>query len=199
MAGRPKRAEAVTSLLLRLPPTLLARVERCKARMELREGASVSRTEALWRILEAGCEALEEQIPFAEAYPDMVPSAALISEISKEYEISKISEIPPIAGDQPEQPPPQAPRPPSHLATVEEPEPMATSVPPMAVPQAPAVPSPEAAPVEEVPQPTQPPMIPTGMHQCRYGHEPYPMSRKECPTCVRNRKQRQRQRQKEPA
>jgi hypothetical protein len=99
----------------------------------------------------------------------------------------------------PQAPPYQAPQPPSHPATVDEPEPMAAPASPMAVPQTPAAPSPEAAPVEEVPQSTKLPMIPTGMHQCRSGHEPYPMSRKECPTCVRNRKQRQRQRQKEPA
>jgi hypothetical protein len=320
MAGRPKREEAVTPVLLRIPPALLARVNRCKAWLELQGDISLSRTEVFWRLLEMGCGVLESQMSAPEKIPD-----SLISEISKEYEISKISKIQPIAGDQPEQPP-QAPRPPSHLATVEEPEPMAAPVPPMAtpqpaiplalepapkatlapmapqvdappppplvthetltpseeadqepapaaelpvpepppgvqtvhlpepresvpltghipdhttpaglgrlpeppqeprlaapmppapqppshletveelepmappmaVPQAPEVPSPEAPPVEETPQPTKPPMVPTGMRQCRYGHEFYPASRSECPTCVRNRKRRQRGRQ----
>jgi hypothetical protein len=73
---------------------------------------------------------------------------------------------------------------------------MAAPESPMATPQAPAVPSPESAPAGETSRPTTSPMVPTGMRQCRNGHDPYPMSRSECPTCVRNRKQRQRRQQK---
>jgi hypothetical protein len=119
---------------------LLARVNRCKARLELQGDISLSRTEVFWRLLEMGCGLLEVLMSAPEQIPD-----SLLSEISKEYNIPKISEIPSIAGDQPEQPPPQAPLPPSHLETVEEPEPIATPALPMAVPLAPAVPSPEAA------------------------------------------------------
>lgn len=132
MAGRPKREEAVTPVLLRIPPALLARVNRCKARLELQGDISLSRTEVFWRLLEMGCGLQEVLMSTPEKIPD-----SLISEISKGYRISKISEIPSIADDQPAQPPPPAPEPPSHLATVEEPEPMAAPVPPMAVLQAP--------------------------------------------------------------
>ena len=57
--GRPKRAEDVTPVLLRIPKALLARVHQCKATIELQEGINLSRTEALWRILQAGCAVLE--------------------------------------------------------------------------------------------------------------------------------------------
>ena len=59
MAGRPKREEEITPVLLRIPPVLLKRVERCQALLQLREGVRLTRTDAFWRILEAGCEALE--------------------------------------------------------------------------------------------------------------------------------------------
>jgi hypothetical protein len=64
MAGRPKREEEVTSVLLRIPPALLKRVERCQALLQLREDTRFTRTEAFWRIIEAGCRALEgEETP----------------------------------------------------------------------------------------------------------------------------------------
>jgi hypothetical protein len=61
MAGRPPRQEAVEPVLLRIPPALLQRVERCQRRMAVQEDATITRTEAFWRIIEAGCAALERQ------------------------------------------------------------------------------------------------------------------------------------------
>jgi hypothetical protein len=61
--GRPKRAEDVTPVLLRIPTELLARVHQCKATIELQEGVNLSRTEAFWRILQAGCTALTSNEP----------------------------------------------------------------------------------------------------------------------------------------
>jgi hypothetical protein len=73
MAGRPKREEEITPVLLRIPPALLKRVERCQALLQLREGVRLTRTDAFWRILEAGCEALEGR---------ETPTISEISEIS---------------------------------------------------------------------------------------------------------------------
>jgi hypothetical protein len=56
--GRPKRTEEVTSLLLRLPPALLSKLDRCKAVLELREGGSLTRTSVLGRALDAGADVL---------------------------------------------------------------------------------------------------------------------------------------------
>jgi hypothetical protein len=61
MVGRPKREEEVTPVLLRIPPALLKRVERCQALLQLREDTRFTRTEAFYRIIEAGCEAVEPQ------------------------------------------------------------------------------------------------------------------------------------------
>ena len=66
MAGRPKREEEVTPVLLRIPPALLKRVERCKALLELQEGASISRTDTFWRIIEAGCDAFEHHLTLSD-------------------------------------------------------------------------------------------------------------------------------------
>jgi hypothetical protein len=140
MAGRPKRAEVVTPVLLRIPPALLARVNRCKARLELQEETNLSRTEVLWRVIEAGCQVLEGQVPLEEVYSNLVPSETLISEISEGRVRTTPGEpllAPPLAPKATEEPTTEAPQPPSHLATVDEPEPMATPVAPMAVPQAP--------------------------------------------------------------
>ena len=76
MAGRPKREEEVTSVLLRIPPALLKRVERCQALLQLREDTRFTRTEAFWRIIEAGCGALEGK-------EKPVPTHISISEISE--------------------------------------------------------------------------------------------------------------------
>src|SRR4051812_29424155 len=59
MAGRPPSTKDFPVVLLRLPEELLKRISRCKAHLELEEAALVSRTEALWRILTLGWEALE--------------------------------------------------------------------------------------------------------------------------------------------
>src|SRR5438128_3255 len=67
MAGRPKRTEEVTSLLLRLPPTLLRKLDRCKAVLEWREGRSLTRTSVLGRALDVGADVLigeGEEHPF---------------------------------------------------------------------------------------------------------------------------------------
>jgi hypothetical protein len=88
MAGRPKREEEVTPILLRIPPALLERVQRCQALLQLQTGASVTRTAAFWHILEAGCDALEGRETPA---PVQIPISR-ISEISS-LSISKISEI----------------------------------------------------------------------------------------------------------
>jgi hypothetical protein len=77
--GRPKREEDVTPILLRIPPALLKRVERCKARLEFQEGTSIPRTTVFWRILEAGCDTLEGQ--------------ETQTEVSAHVSISSISEI----------------------------------------------------------------------------------------------------------
>jgi hypothetical protein len=76
--GRPKRVEDVTSILLRIPPALLKRVERCKARLEFQEGTSIPRTTVFWRLLEAGCDTLEGR----EAQT-VVPGHTPISTISE--------------------------------------------------------------------------------------------------------------------
>ena len=52
--GRPKRTEEVTSLLLRLPPALLSKLDRCKAVLEWREGRRLTRTSVLGRALDVG-------------------------------------------------------------------------------------------------------------------------------------------------
>ena len=49
-------------------------------------------------------------------------------------------------------------------------------------------PPPPAASVEMEP-------LPAGMKRCRKGHEPYPVSKPECPACVRERQQAKRQRE----
>jgi hypothetical protein len=92
MAGRPKREEEVTPVLLRMTPALLKRVERCQTRLALQEDARLTRTEAFWRIIEAGCEALEEP---REGRETPVLAQTPLSEISaiSPILISKISEI----------------------------------------------------------------------------------------------------------
>jgi hypothetical protein len=92
MAGRPKREEDVTSILLRIPPALLKRVQQCQALLQLQTGASVTRTAAFWRILEAGCDALEGTLEGREVPAPVHIPISKISEISS-LSISKISEI----------------------------------------------------------------------------------------------------------
>jgi len=89
--GRPKREEEVTPVLLRIPSAILARVERCKAMLELQEATSIPRTAAFWRILEAGCEALESR-------ETPVPAQRAISKIPDIPSIS-VAKISKISGD----------------------------------------------------------------------------------------------------
>jgi hypothetical protein len=72
MAGRPRREEEVAVMTLRIPHPLLERVNRCKALVELQEGANLSRTEVLWRIIEDGCQVLEGQLPMPTGSPEVV-------------------------------------------------------------------------------------------------------------------------------
>jgi hypothetical protein len=73
MAGRPKRTEEVAAMTLRLPPALLARVNRCKALCELQEGSNLSRTDVLWRIIDAGCQVLEGEMAYSRL--DLIPDS----------------------------------------------------------------------------------------------------------------------------
>jgi hypothetical protein len=53
-----------------------------------------------------------------------------------------------------------------------------------------------AVPLPQPEPPVQPaplPRPPVGMKQCKKGHAPYPATKAECPTCVRDRKQKQRE------
>ena len=72
MAGRPRREEEVAVMTLRISHPLLERVNRCKALVELQEGANLSRTEVLWRIIEDGCRVLEGQIALPSGSPDVM-------------------------------------------------------------------------------------------------------------------------------
>jgi predicted DNA binding protein len=83
-AGRPKRTEETESIFLRLRAAVMRDVWRCKGALEQREGVSLSKAEAVERILQAGCQAL------AQAQTLAGPGA--ISEIS-EISSSQISEI----------------------------------------------------------------------------------------------------------
>jgi len=75
-----------------MTPALLKRVERCQAKLALQEDARLTRTEAFWRIIEAGCEALEG---LREGKETPVPAQTPLSEISaiSPILVSKISEI----------------------------------------------------------------------------------------------------------
>jgi hypothetical protein len=84
--GRPKREEEVTSILLRLPPALLKSVERCQTQLALQEDVRLTRTEAFWRILEAGCEAIAQRREATEV-STTAPAQMSI------YKISEISGV----------------------------------------------------------------------------------------------------------
>jgi hypothetical protein len=80
MAGRPRREEEVAVMTLRIPHPLLERVNRCKAMVELQEGANLSRTEVLWQIIEEGCRVLEGQVARPGGTPEVVAEISLISD-----------------------------------------------------------------------------------------------------------------------
>src|SRR5207248_3341937 len=95
-SGRHKRAddrasENLEGLFLRLRSEILTKVWSCKGKIEDREGVSLSKAEAVERILEAGCEALERTLAGSE-------TSATISEIS-EISASQILKIAEISGD----------------------------------------------------------------------------------------------------
>jgi hypothetical protein len=77
MAGRPRREEEVAVMTLRIPHPLLERVNRCKAMVELQEGANLSRTEVLWQIIEEGCRVLEGQVARPGETPDVVSEISM--------------------------------------------------------------------------------------------------------------------------
>src|SRR5439155_7611595 len=92
-SGRHKRAddrasENLEGLFLRLRSEILKKVWACKGALEHHEGVSLSKAEAVERILEAGCEALERTLAGSE-------TSATISEISEisASQILKIAEI----------------------------------------------------------------------------------------------------------
>jgi hypothetical protein len=64
-------------MTLRIPHPLLERVNRCKALVELQEGANLSRTEVLWQIIEEGCRVLEGQVARPDEAPDVVSEIPL--------------------------------------------------------------------------------------------------------------------------
>ena len=157
MAGRPKRDIAVKGVYLRLPPALLARVEHCHWLLQRQHGPKVTQTTAFWRLLEAGCTALEATLE-ARATP-AAPAQSMISEISdiSPMTISKISDI---AGDDvsvpgygfPEDLDEDMPVRSTASPAVVEPAP----APPMPMPPASALPSLASAPRGETPTPRSP-------------------------------------------
>jgi len=90
MAERPSRTGTSTSVLLRLPPALLQRVNRCQALLQLQAGARVSRIDAVCRLLEVGCDAVERMVA--------VSQIALLSQVSVS-EIATISQISEVSDD----------------------------------------------------------------------------------------------------
>ena len=93
MAGRPKRPVEITPVLLRIPPALLARVERCQALLQLQTGIRQTRIMAFEVLLDLGCAAIEAGYAQQTPVPPLSETSAIlpISEIST---LSPISEIP---------------------------------------------------------------------------------------------------------
>ena len=99
-SGRHKRAddrasENLEGLFLRLRSEILTKVWSCKGKIEHQEGVSLSKAEAVERILEAGCEALEGT---REGRETPAPFQFPISGIS-EISASQILKIAEISGD----------------------------------------------------------------------------------------------------
>ena len=157
MAGRPPRDIAVKGVYLRLPPALLARVEHCQWLLQRQHGPKVTQTAAFWRLLEAGCAALEETLEGRAT-----PAQTQISEISdiSPMTISKISDI---SGDDVSVPGYGFPE------DLDEDMPVRSTASPAVVEQAPAPPMPmppAAAPPRLVSAPrgeTSPPRSPRGL------------------------------------
>ena len=96
MAGRPKRPGEMTPVLLRIPPALLARVERCQALLQLQTGVRHTRTMAFEVLLDMGCAATEAgyEQPTLLAQDTPLSPISEISEISEKLQIADISQIP---------------------------------------------------------------------------------------------------------
>jgi hypothetical protein len=70
-AGRPVSTKDYFRILLRLPPDLQRQVEQCHALLQRQHGPKFTQTQALWRILQAGCTALTSS---ATAAPGSAPN-----------------------------------------------------------------------------------------------------------------------------
>jgi hypothetical protein len=87
-AGRPQSTKDYFKILLRVPPGLQGRIEHCHALLQRQHGPKTTQTEALWHVLEAGCDAIEQTLEGRE-----IPMPiSKISELSL-IQISKISTI----------------------------------------------------------------------------------------------------------
>jgi hypothetical protein len=118
MVGRPRLNDEVAVMTLRLSPTLLARVNRCKALIELQEGSSPSRTQVLWRIIEEGCKAVEGQV--------QAPQTSMIPEIPQVPQVTEIPDVDQTQAPTVQEMPPEAP---SHPGPLGESEPEARTAP----------------------------------------------------------------------
>jgi hypothetical protein len=183
--GRPKRAEEVTNILLRLPPALLVRCTRAQALLQLGAGTSVTRTAALVRLLELGCDAVEQM---RSEIPKISERSQIsnISEIKNMSDICEISEIPEISVDE-------------AAAAWAEDEAAAgdgavTSAPQTGIPEG-ERPAPQDTPAEEVPAYDQTKYIlgkrcPRGHEWGTTGQTLRRMNDTHCPRCDREAKQR---------
>ena len=60
--GRPQSTKDYFKILLRVPPGLQGRIEHCHALIQRQHGPKTTQTEALWHLLEAGCDAIEQTL-----------------------------------------------------------------------------------------------------------------------------------------
>jgi hypothetical protein len=94
-SGRHKRTEAIEGLFLRLRSDVMKKVWSCKGTLEHQEGVSLSKAEAVERILEAGCKALAQPQTLSAQTP-----ISTISEISN-ISLSEITALPDYGADVP--------------------------------------------------------------------------------------------------
>jgi len=180
MAGRPQSTKDYFKILLRIPPDLQGRIEHCHALLQRQHGPKTTQTEALWRLLDAGCAALEGQetpAPISEmsalsqgtlALHELAKPVYLIDEgIPFDEDLAPASHTNGTG----------APQPPTQPAIPLALEPAPKTAHPVPVPQASEKALPRAAP---------------GMTNCDAGkgHPPYPITMSECPTCRKARNAR---------
>src|SRR5262245_27532218 len=79
MAGRPSKTKDFPKILLRIPPALRDRVDHCQWLLQRQHGPKVTQTEALWRVLEAGCDVLTRTL---EGHVPPAPAPKPLAEIS---------------------------------------------------------------------------------------------------------------------